>query len=46
MKQKAIAITGKHERHIQRLGVTQRLLHTRAQGMLVVLCFNHSNWQV
>ena len=46
MEQKTIAIAGEHEGHIQRLGITQGLLHAGANGVLVVLRLNHGDGQV
>ena len=46
MEQKAIAITGEHERHVQRLRVAKGLLHARAQGVLVVLRFDYCERKV
>ncbi|MNF66855.1 hypothetical protein D3C84_486540 [compost metagenome] len=46
MEQKAITIAGEHEGHIQRIGITQRLLHAGAERVLVVLGFNHRQRQV
>ncbi|MCY1299428.1 hypothetical protein D9M70_489560 [compost metagenome] len=46
MEQKAIAIAGEHEGHIQRLGITQGLLHTGTNRVLVVLRLDHGDGQV
>lgn len=46
VKQEAIAIAGEHERYVQGLCIAQGLLHAGANGVLVVLCLDHSDRQV
>ena len=46
MKNKAIAITAKHKGNIQSFSVAKCLLHTRADGVRIVLCFNDSDGYV
>ncbi|MDT4838060.1 hypothetical protein FQZ97_718060 [compost metagenome] len=46
VEQEAIAIAGKHEGHVQRLGITESLLHAGADGVLVVLGFDNCDGQV
>ncbi|MNN23437.1 hypothetical protein D3C81_1368350 [compost metagenome] len=46
MEEKTVTVAGEHERQIQRLGITERLLHSSAEGMLVVLGFDNSQRQV
>ncbi|MNC76371.1 hypothetical protein D3C75_1280800 [compost metagenome] len=46
MEEEAVAIAGEYERHIQRLGITERLLHTGAERVLVVLGLDNRQRQV
>ena len=38
---KAIAVAGEHKRHVQQLGITQRLLHASAHGVIGVFGLYH-----
>ncbi|MNN41588.1 hypothetical protein D3C81_1557160 [compost metagenome] len=46
MEEEAVAVAGEYERHIQRLGITERLLHTGAERVLVVLGLDNRQRQV
>lgn len=46
MEQEAIAIAGERERHIQRFGITQCLLHAEVNGVFVVFRLDYADRQV
>ena len=46
MEQEAVTITGKHERHVERLGIAEGLLHAGAERVFVVLRLDDGNGQV
>ena len=43
MKQKAITVRAEDERHLHQLGIIESLLHASADGVIVVLGFDHGN---
>ena len=46
VEDKRIAVAAEDKGHIECLGIGQGLLHTTADGMSIVLGFDHGNGQV
>jgi len=46
VEQEAIAIGAEHKRDLQHLSIAQRLLHTIADGVIIVLGFDDGDWDV
>jgi hypothetical protein len=46
MKDKAIAVGGKHKRNVKRHRVVERVLHSIADAVIVVLCLNDGDGNI
>jgi len=44
VKEKAAAITGEHKWYVERIGITQGLLHARTKGVFVVFSLKRADW--